>query len=399
MSSVHRNSQVPPSGGDDVGRSDKKEKENQKQSDCSGATEDGLSVEVLSSGAVSSVQPEVHDAILVEEAVGQWLDHGSPSALTPNSGAENVVQVALADFGKEDIDSVEKSLEGVSDLFEGVSEVRLLIEDYMRSAQNVLQTLMMNPGNVSGKKLRVSSEEERQSISALASMQRQIEGNCTSLKEHADLLLSSLTDLHKRMIGMSLEDFREKFGEDASRVERLLFQIGIQYTDSGWTILSRGRVPDLSIALSKLKDIMQQSDVTQLIEVSEGQQEEPVAASAKEEIQTTLTCGERLLRVWNTLTELFHRIYGSILFFLLWVGRKIGIISSKDDKKPKENLENPFASPRNSSSSNEENRSSLRSVISGRSDLSDEDQIRRPSDATIETQDAHGKQDIEEKNS
>ncbi|SGA33809.1 Uncharacterised protein [Chlamydia abortus] len=88
---------------------------------------------------------------------------------------------------------------------------------------------------------------------------------------------------------------------------------------------------------------------------------------------------------------MFHTLYDKLLFFLLWIGKKLrgGQRSSsvaQNEKNPQ--FENPFASTSGSVVSRE-NTSSLRASVSGRGDLSDEEMIRRPEDNTIDTQNVH----------
>ncbi|SGA20104.1 CT392 family protein [Chlamydia abortus] len=348
----------------------------------SGVTETGLSIEVLSIGELANIDAAISD---IQTVAGAVIAGGAPSSLSPNSpeaaalSAELVTDFYEDSLDREDSDKID---EAVASLFTGVQDSRVLVDDLKKRIED-FQKVQLDAKQVfkrsqlgEGLDLDEMYLDMRRELASL-------NGQVNELESLSHRLLATLGDVHHGLLSMSLEKFHETFGDQSDRVRAYLEKLGLIRGDASWTIDSSGAVPKLALAIQN-----QRIALEKLVIPTE---EEFIQAATEAGASGFQAIINRLKTLWNTLVQMFHTLYDKLLFFLLWIGKKLrgGQRSSsvaQNEKNPQ--FENPFASTSGSVVSRE-NTSSLRASVSGRGDLSDEEMIRRPEDNTIDTQNVH----------
>ncbi|AFS21843.1 CT392 family protein [Chlamydia psittaci] len=345
----------------------------------SGVTETGLSIEVLSIGELSNIDATVSD---IQAIAGAFIAVGAPSSLSPTSPEAAALSAELVtDFYEEslDRDDSDKIDEAVASLFAGVQDSTALVDELKKKIENFQKT-QLNAKQV----FRRSQLNDDLDLGEMyLDMRRELaslNGKVNELESLSHRLLSTLGDVHHGLVSMSLEEFRDTFGDHSDHMRSYLEKLGLVHSDEGWTIDSSGAVPKLAIAIQN-----QRIALEKLVIPTE---EEFIQAATEAGVPFFQSIINKLRTLWNTLVQMFHTLYDQLLFFLLWIGKKLrgnqkAISAAQDEKNPK--FENPFASTAGSVLSHE-NTSSLRASVSGRGDLSDEEMIRRPEDNTIDTQ-------------
>ncbi|WP_366223491.1 CT392 family protein [Chlamydia buteonis] len=345
----------------------------------SGVTETGLSIEVLSTGELSNIDAAISGIQTVASAV---IAVGAPSSLSPTSpeaaalSAEVVNNFYEESLDREDSDKIDET---VADLFAGVQDSKALVDDFKKRVEDFQKT-QLNANEV----FRQSQLNEGLDLDEMYLDMRcelaSLNGTVNELESLSHRLLASLGDVHHGLLAMSLEEFRNTFGNHSDSVRSYLEKLGLIYSNEGWTIDSSGAVPQLALAIQN-----QRIALEKLIIPTE---EEFIQAATEAGASCFQSIINKLKTLWNTLVQMFQTLYQELLFFLLWIRKKLqGNQESPAVAENKKNpqFENPFASTSGTALSRE-NTSSLRASVSGRGDLSDEEMIRRPEDNTMDTQ-------------
>ncbi|QDE37443.1 hypothetical protein GR632_03960 [Chlamydia psittaci] len=348
----------------------------------SGVTETGLSIEVLSIGELANIDAAISD---IQTVAGSVIAGGAPSSLSPNSpeaaalSAESVTDFYEDSLDREDSDKID---EAVASLFTGVQDSRVLVDDLKKRIEDFQKVQLDAKQVVKRSQLSKGLDLDEMYLDMRREL-ASLNGKVNELESLSHRLLATLGYVHRGLRSMSLEKFHDTFGDQSDRVRAYLEKLGLIRRDEGWTIDSSGAVPKLALAIQN-----QRIALEKLVIPTE---EEFIQAATEAGASGFQAIINRLKTLWNTLVQMFHTLYDKLLFFLLWIGKKLrgGQRSSsvaKNEKNPQ--FENPFASTSGSVASRE-NTSSLRASVSGRGDLSDEEMIRRPEDNTIDTQNVH----------
>ncbi|MEF9496563.1 MULTISPECIES: CT392 family protein [Chlamydia] len=348
-----------------------------------GVTETGLSVEVLSAGEVANIDAAIAD---IQDIANSVIVVGMPSSLSPLSAeAAGITEEIVSDLHKK-----EEELFGKVDLFsdalfDGVEETKTLVDNLKRRIEDFQKTKLGAAGQSSRKSIQDSDLEEqfldlRRGVASL-------NGRINALESTAVRLVSALGDTHHEIMSMSMEDLKTAFGRRYEEIISNLNHIGLRLGEEGWKIDSRGAIPKISQEIQNVRLLLEEMHIPTEEEFIRSATESPEEAAA------TVSCCQafvnKLKTLWNTLVQMFHTLYDKMLFFLFWIVKKIRSklqfpSADKNEKNPR--FENPFAST-SGTTSERQNTASVRTSVSGRGDLSDEDTIRRPEDNTIETQD------------
>ncbi|BAE81533.1 conserved hypothetical protein [Chlamydia felis Fe/C-56] len=351
-----------------------------------GVTETGLSVEVLSIGELSSIDGAIAGVQHIANAI--IATGGAPSSLSPATGAAVFAEEIVTDFydegaGREELERIEEKME---ELFAGIEASETLVDDLKRKLHNFQKDRLASVGQPSKKSHSGKGPDLEEQFLDLRRDLASLNGRANELESIAFRLTSSLSDGHNALMGMSLEDFREAMGDSADLFLEKLGAMGLVYGENGWKIDPQGSIPRLALETQRTRAILEHLPIPT--------EEEFIQAASEDTISCCQAFVNRLRALWNTLVQMFYEIYNSMIFFLFWILRKSRIKQLPSSVNSENNpvFENPFASASGTSSTGGSN-SSVRSSVSGRSDLSDEDVIRRPEDSAIDAQSVDNQED------
>lgn len=349
---------------------------------ASGVTETGLSVDVVSTGQVSTISPAITG---IQNIASEIMAVGVPTALPPTlPEAAGFVEEVATDFfdddglSREDSENLE---EAAADLFAGVSESKELVDGLRGRLANFQKT---QPGTTkqTSRKSRLEEGEDAPDLEEqFLDLRRNyavLNGRANQLESNTSRFMADLANMHRTLMNVSLEEFYGIFGGESDRFRADLQSLGIIYDNGGWRIYSQGVIPRLTLEAQNLRTALENLYIPT---------EEEFIKAATEDISCCRALINRLKALWNTLVQMFHALYDKALFYLFWLAKKIRRqqpLTSQGEKNPK--FENPFAST-SGSTGESESTASVRSSVSGRGDISDEEMIRRPEDNTVETQD------------
>ncbi|WP_375793554.1 hypothetical protein O1W69_00235 [Chlamydia sp. 12-01] len=352
-----------------------------QESISSGVTETGLSVEVFSAGEVSTIDAAIAD---IQDIASSIIAVGTPTGLPPSSAeAAGLAGEIVTDFyeegpSKEDLEQLDGS---VVDLFAGVEDSKELVDELRKRIDNFQKTKLDSIKQTSRKsKLDEDGPDLEEQFLDLRRSAAILNGRANQLESSASRLMADLADTHHTLVGLSMEEFRNIFGSTSDQFLEDLNKMGLVYEEGDWRIDSNGRVPKLTLEIQELRITLENLQIPT--------EEEFIKTATEESVSCCQAIINKLKTLWNTLVQMFHNFYDKMLFFLFWIAKKIRNklqfpSSNKNEKNPK--FENPFAST-SGTTTERQNAASVRASVSGRSDLSDEDTIRRPEDSTIETQ-------------
>ncbi|MFJ1509106.1 hypothetical protein SBV45_00215 [Chlamydia crocodili] len=349
-----------------------------------GVNETGLSIEVFSAGEVANIDAAIAD---IQDVANSVIVVGMPSSLSPLSPeSAGLTEEIVSDLHKKEEELFGK-VDMFSDaLFDGVEETKTLVDNLKRRIEDFQKTKL----GAAGQSSRKSTEDDVDLQEKFLDLRRgmaSLNGRINALESAAVRLVSALGDTHHEIMSLSIDDLKNAFGRRYEEIISNLDHIGLRFGEEGWKIDPRGAIPTISQEIQ---------DVRLLLEGIHFPTEEEFIRSATEsteEAAATVSCCQafinKLKTLWNTLVQMFHTLYDKMLFFLFWIAKKIRSklqFPSKDKNEKNPRFENPFAST-SGTTSEHQNTASVRTLVSGRGDLSDEDTIRRPEDNTIETQD------------
>ncbi|SYX08736.1 hypothetical protein C834K_0264 [Chlamydia poikilotherma] len=362
---------------------DNKDNSSQDQGGASGGvTETGLSVEVLSAGEVTNVDPVVTG---IQDVANSSIGVGMPltSCSSPlSTEAAGLTEEMVSDLYEIDDDFFSNFNSDSDMLFDGVEESKVLIDGLKKKIGEFQKTKLGAAGQSSKKSNEEGTDLEEQFLDLRRSL-ASLNGCVNSLESRAGRLVSALGDTHHEIMDLSIEDLRGAFGDRSEEIISTLEHFGLRLGEGGWKIDSKGAIPKIS---------QEVQDVRLLLEGIHFPTEEEFIRLATESTEEASCCQaliNKLKTLWNTLIQMFHTLYDKMLLFLFWIAKKIRSklqFPSVDKSKKDPRFENPFASTLGTISEHH-NAASVRTSVSGRGDLSDEDAIRRPEESTIETQD------------
>ncbi|WP_348663785.1 CT392 family protein [Chlamydia vaughanii] len=359
---------------------EEREENPEQQEQSAGVTETGLSVEVSSIGDVAPVTPLENQAVLVEGAVAGILDTGkagSASALPPNPDAVAEAAEMLSEATartqepedakvEEDLDVVEEDIKNLSSLLMDAGSTFKEIKDRGQAAKS--------------EESAVQQQGREGAAARLANLRRlhvQLKENTQNLSGKIQFLNAQLSNIRKSLSGKTREELESVFGERAEGILGTLDLLGLRYEGDGeWRIQGSGSIPMLSSQFNEFSARVANIQI-------------PGEDSASEEdLSCCQTLISRVRGFFNTLVGLFNALYDRALYCFFWLITKIRnrLLPSHpadSDAEVSPNFVNPFASPTNQTQERSSS-SSVRSAVSGRQDIGDDDAIRRPDPSSLE---------------
>ncbi|EPP37805.1 CT392 family protein [Chlamydia avium] len=331
-----------------------------------GSTESGLSVTVAVSRSLVNPSPQEMQAVLVENTARNAMQHGGAvSGLAPNANSATEAASMLANVEQES-ESVEsflfinqeyqELLSTILGLENRFDELCLHIEKY-RDKQHTSQT---------------RRSTRRGEDSSLVAQYQDVQRRAGDLQVESAYLVSLLSDLHKKFMGSSYDEVCERLGEGGEAILSAISSLGLEYDkdNNDWKISSTGYVPRCHESIRSLCTSIEKY--------------EPSSSQASSETRSPLReIFQQFVELWNSLLEMFARLKQRFIFFILWLMRVVYNRLGNSQSVP---TENPYAAAAFTENRGFQSSSSLRSTISGRSDVGDEEQIRRADSSSTSTQ-------------
>lgn len=241
---------------------------------------------------------------------------------------------------------------------------------------------------VAERKRSPSGSRKEAEISELVDQYRGLCSRARGLNGRAEYMLSAMSNAHKRFAGKTYEEVLERLGERGEEILGILSHLGLRYSEeSNWHIVGEGSLPQ---CLKRVNELCAQLEKS--VGLPEGEGRVVVDEETPEErISLCQSVFAEMRALWSSLLERLQTLYNRVVFFLLWILKRLqDRVRAHRAESSTPVFENPYAASF-TQSQDRETSSSVRSAVSGRSDLSEEDLVRRPEDVTIEAQSIQNK--------
>lgn len=319
---------------------------------------------------------EGYQALLVEDAARPALLQGVPGAsLSPNANAAPEAASILANVEQEETSSTEAFLF----LREQYAEFMNLLENLEQQFDEIcsdFEKYRDQKRTTHTSKKRSSKRADAKSESTLTQQYQNIQEKAQDLQQKSTYLVSFLADLHKQFMGLSYEEARSILGERSDMLLQIVSGLGLKYDqDEGWKISPDGAIPKCHELILRFNERLSSYML-------------PDTADT-EDPSTLRKLWDQFVELWHFVVEFFAGLRERLIFFILWLMK---LVRDRLGMRGRNITDNPAAAytqdmGRSASSS------SLRSTISGRGDVGDDEQILRADPSSLGMQSGLGKRD------
>ncbi|AQT77487.1 CT392 family protein [Chlamydia gallinacea] len=368
MSTISGNSGNSASSPEEPNLIPPENQENSSQEQSVGFTSSGLSVRpATSSTSVVLRDPKESQAVLVEDAARSAMQQGTlVSGLTPSTSAATEAATMLANVEQGEAEAVDSFILLPQNYQEFMALVVNLEEKFNEVCRelNTYREQRHSSSTSSTRKLKRADRSNH-----LEAQYQCLRSSSEELKNKSAYLVSCIADCHKAVMGKSSEEVSSYLGERGEVLLGVLSGLGVEYSgDEGeWKISPDGMVLKCHELILRLHACIDEYHVE---DISEKQQSV---------CQTVLN---KFMTFWETAINLFHELMDRVIFFLLWL---IKIV--RDRLGGSKNVpENPYAAIFIQNQERQSSSTSLRSTVSGRGDLGDEEGIFRSDSSSMNMQ-------------
>lgn len=371
MSTISGNSGNSSSAPEEPNRIPTENQENSSQEQSVGFTSSGLSVRPATSpNSVVLRNPQEFQAVLVEDAARSALQQGTlVSGLTPSTSAATEAAAMLANVEQGETEVIEGFVQNYQEFMALVVD----LEEQFLEVCRELNTYREQQHSSRTSSARRLKRTDRGSTHLDTQYQR-LQSSSEELKRKSAHLVSYLADFHKAVMGKPYDEVRGYLGERNEVLLDVLLRLGLEHTDAGeWKISPNGMVLKCHERILHLHACIDAYHVPE--DISEKQQSV---------CQTILN---QFMALWDTAVNLLRELIDRMIFFLLWLMKIV-----RDRLGINKNLsENPYVAVFIQNQERQGSSVSLRSTVSGRGDLGDEEGILRSDASSMNMQSSDGK--------
>ncbi|WP_201456727.1 CT392 family protein [Chlamydia sp. 17-3921] len=310
----------------------------------------------------------------LSEKSGQ-LGSAMSSVISPEELQSMVQQVTS---GENDVDLSKEQLEQAE---KGAEEIYIVLKD-----SHSLSTGFCNEFNIlmqsreqeleAGAFPRAHAPEYIAGLRYAANTHRallEVMENCLDVLGKSMEELDSLRKILGNRSPGELDTIYQDSGQSLERLEKL----GLIYIDGSWEIGNRGLLPGLKRQAEKMKVTLEEAPVPSDSDITN-------LEMRLDEIRSPSACNrilDQIFKALSRLLQLLNRLYDRLVLSFFFLLKRLGLISG--GPRPMAGVVNPDAA---SGETFTHVQKGSKKSVSDRSDLTEEDKIRRPDEGSSETQ-------------